>query len=391
VARFPRNVVLLAVASFLADISGEMLHAVLAFLLVLQGATGLGVGLTGGVSDGVGHLLKPVFGAVADRTRRRKPLVIGGYVLAALARIGIASSSAWEGSLAFRSADRVGKGMRTSPRDAILAESTPPATRGRTFGLHRAADSAGAVVGVALALAGIALLGLDLSALDRIVLVGAIVGLSTVLPLAFVRDVEGGVGNAQKAAFEAPSPRYRAFLVVTAVFALGQVSYLFYILRAASGSTTFIAVALYLLFNVLYAALSLPLGQLSDRIGKGRTLAGGAIVFSASAALLTLGDSLALAALSFALLGVAFAATDGVQRVLAADLAGSAARSTRLGYFHATIGLATVAGGVVAGALWDLAGSWAAFAWGAVVPLVALVLLGTMGFLRAPSPMGKQS
>src|SRR5439155_16330700 len=151
--------------------------------------------------------------AVAAPTRRRKPLVIGGYVLAALARIGIASSSAWEGSLAFRSADRVGKGMRTSPRDAILAESTPPATRGRTFGLHRAADSAGAVVGVALALAGIALLGLDLSALDRIVLVGAIVGLATVVPLAFVEDVDGratGDGRSAKAAFEPASPRYRA-------------------------------------------------------------------------------------------------------------------------------------------------------------------------------------
>src|SRR5690349_17439337 len=111
VPRFPRNVVLLSVTSFLADISGEMLQAVLAFLLVLQGATGLGVGLTGGASEAVGHLLKPVFGAVADRWRgQRKPLVVGGYLVAALARVGIARSTAWEGSLLFRSADRVGKG-----------------------------------------------------------------------------------------------------------------------------------------------------------------------------------------------------------------------------------------------------------------------------------------
>lgn len=378
---FPRNVKLLALTSFLADISGEMLQAVLAFLLVLQGATGVAIGLTGGLSDGLGHLLKPVFGALADRTRRRKPLVMGGYFLAAVSRIGVAASTAWQGSLAFRSADRVGKGMRTAPRDAILAQSAPPQTRGRTFGLHRAADSAGAVVGVALALGGLWLFGDDLSALQAIVLVGAVLGLSTLVPLAFVRDLEHDP-EAARAVAEPTSPRYRAFLVAAALLAVGQVSYLFYVLRAASASGAFAAVVLYLLFNVVYAALALPLGGLADRWGKARVLAAGGVLFSASALPLAMGASLALALAAFALLGVAFAATDGVQRALASDLAGSAARSTRLGVFHATIGIATVVGGVVAGVLWDAWGPSATFAWGALAPIVGVGALVALGFTR---------
>ncbi|MFA5861022.1 MAG: MFS transporter [Candidatus Thermoplasmatota archaeon] len=380
--RFPRNVVLLAVTSFLADISGEMLQAVFAFLLVLQGASGLAIGLTGGVSEAVGHLLKPVFGAVADRKHaRRKPLVIGGYVLAALSRFGIALSTFWVPSLAFRSVDRVGKGMRTAPRDAILAESANAGSRGSTYGLHRAADTAGAVVGVSLALVGIVWFGLAQDGLDRVVLVAAFVGLSTLIPLSMVRDVDPASGT-MKGLFEAPSPRYRAFLVVAGIFALGQVSYLFYILRASHQvGGPVVAVLLYLLFNIVYAALALPLGWLSDRLGHARMLAGGAVLFSASAILLTGSPGLSLAVLSFVLLGLAFAATDGVQRALAADLAGTASRSTRLGLFHMTIGIATIVGGITAGWLWDALGEGATFVWGAVLPLVALALFAGLGFI----------
>jgi MFS family permease len=387
VARFGRNVVLLAVTSFLADISGEMLQAVLAFLLVLQGASGLAIGLTGGASDAVGHLLKPVFGALADRLRKRKPIVVGGYALAALARVGIAASATWEGSLLWRSADRVGKGMRTAPRDAILAESAPKETRGRTFGLHRAADTAGAVVGVALALAAVAWLSLDEPHVARIVLVAALIGLTTLVPLALVKDdgAAGGgpVGGGGKAAFEPASPRYRAFLLAVGVLSLGQVSYLFYILRAATlEGGALAAIALYLLYNVVYAALSLPMGTLSDKWGRGRVLAAGALVFAASSLLLAESASWPLAVASFVLYGLAFAMTDGVQRAMASDLAGSAGRSTRLGWFHATVGLAAVLGGVAAGWLWDRYGEGATFAFGASVPILGLALLAAGGFVR---------
>lgn len=382
-ARFPRNVVLLSITSFLADVSGEMLMAVLPFLLVATGASGLDVGLTGGLSEAVGNILKPVFGAIADRARRRKPLVIGGYLLAASARLGIAYSTRWEADLAFRSADRVGKGMRSAPRDAILAESVTRETRGRAFGLHRAADTAGAVVGVGLALLGIVLL----DATDAsIVLVGAIIGLATAVPLLFVRD-EPATPTDGKALVEPVSPRYRAYLVVAALFAVGNVSYLFFVLRAreAVGGAAG-AVALYLLFNVVYAAGAYPMGTLSDRVGKPRVLAAGFLLFALAAALMALPPSLPLALAAFLVMGASFACVDGVERAFAADLAGSAARSTRLGVFQGVVGVATVFGGVAAGLLWDRVGPWAAFAWGAAVPLVALALLAGLGFLRRAGP-----
>jgi len=382
VARFPRNVVLLAATSFLADVSGEMLQAVLPFVLLAQGATGLGVGITG-AADAVGHVLKPLFGIVSDRLRKRKPLIVGGYVLPAFARMGIAAAPIWWLTTLLRGADRVGKGMRTSPRDALLAESGERAQRGRTFGLHRAADTGGAVVGVALALAGIALWGWSERA---IVLAGAFIALGTLAPLAFVRDVEATARGGGKSVFEPASPRYRAYLLAAAVLAAGQVSYLFFILRASDHvGGPVVAVALYLLFNVVYAALAYPLGLMSDRLGKPFLIAAGALLFSAACALMILSPSLGSALAGFAVLGLAFAATEGVQRAYAADLAGSDARSTRLGWYHATVGMATVVGGVATGLLWDRAGEAAAFAWGAVVPLLALALLAGMGFLRRPA------
>lgn len=378
-ARVPRNVALLSVTSFLADVSGEMLMAVLPFLLVATGASGFEVGFTGGFSDAVGHVMKPLFGAIADRTRKRKPLVMGGYLLAAASRLGIAGSTRWQWDLAFRSADRVGKGMRSAPRDALLTESAPRESRGRSFGLHRAADTAGAVVGVSLALAGILLLhATDAS----IVLVGALVGLSTAIPLLFVRD-EPAAPRGAKALAEPVSPRYRAYLVVAALFAVGNVSYLFFVLRAkeAVGGAAG-AVALYLLFNVVYAAGAYPMGSLSDRVGKPRVLAAGFLLFALAALLMALSPSLPLAVAAFVIMGASFACVDGVERAFAADLAGSAARSTRLGVFQGVVGVATVVGGLAAGALWDLVGPWAAFAWGAGVPALAFVLLAGMGFLR---------
>lgn len=381
--RIARNVALLAAASFLADVSGEMLMAVFPFILVSQGASGLGLGLAGSAADAVGHLVKPFAGAFADRTRKRKPLIVTGYLAAAVSRVGIALASFWLFSALFRAADRVGKGLRTAPRDALLAESVPAKERGRAFGLHRAADTAGAVVGVVLALAGLAWLGASPQA---IVLAGAAFGLLTVVPLALVRDVDGEGADAKRVV-EPASPRDRLFLLVAAVFALGQVSYTFYLVRAADavGGQT-MAVALYLLFNVVYLLVAYPAGARGDVVGRPRVLLVGYVLFAASAATLLLWPTLPGAVAAFALLGAGFGMVDGVQRAFASDLAGTAGRSTRLGVYHAVYGLATVAGGVAAGLLWDRVSPGATFAWGAALPLVAVVLLAALGFLRRAPP-----
>jgi len=376
-----RNVALLAIASFLADVSGEMLLAVLPFLLVAQGASGVGIGLVDGLADAAGHMLKPAAGWIADKTGKRKPLIISGYLVAALSRIGIALASIWQVSLLFRASDRAGKGLRTAPRDALLAESVPRTARGRAFGLHRAADTAGAVIGVMLALGALAFLG---ASPQGIVLAGAIIGLTTAIPLIYVREIAPPTGSATDDP-EPPNPRFKLFVALAGIFALAEVSYMFFVLRATSSTSEAGAVGLYLLFNVVYLAGAYPAGRLADRIGKPRVLLAGWTLFALAAAAFVLQPSLPLAIAAFVLLGASFAGFDSMQRALAADLAGRAGRSTRLGLFHATIGLAAVSGGLIGGLLWDHVAPWATFAWGAGVALVAAIALAIAFVSRSPA------
>lgn len=369
-----RNVGLLAAVSLINDVSGEMLMAVLPFVLVAQGATGLGLGLVGGVTEGVGHAMKLVGGSLGQRVERKKGLIGAGYLVAAVSRFGVALATAWPLTLAFRGLDRVGKGLRTAPRDALLSEQLPAGQRGQAFGLHRAADTTGAVLGVLGALALIAWAG---ASHRTVVLVGAGIGLASLLPLLGLQEgprVPNLGDPALRVAGEAPSPRFRPYLLVAATFSLARVSYLFYLVRAASATGgVAAAIAWYLWFNVLYAGAAYPIGRLGDRVGRPRLLLLGYLATAATAAVFALPVSTVSLAFGFSMLGVSFALVEGQGSALAADLAGSAQRSARLGRYHALTGAATVLGGLAAGLLWDHVGPAASFAWGATVPLVAAV------------------
>lgn len=379
-----RNVLLLAAVSFLNDISGEMLMAILPFLLVSQGATGLGLGLVGGVTDGLGHLSKLVGGWLGQRRQRKKSLIASGYLLSSLSRFGVAWAASWPLTLGFRSFDRLGKGLRTAPRDALLADQLPLGQRGRAFGLHRAADTAGAVVGVILVLI---LLGAFGASHATIVFIGAAIGLLALLPLLGVDESQAiPLQGATATIPELPSPLFRPFLGVSVAFSLARVSYLFYLVRAAEtvGGLR-AAIAWYLWFNILYTAAAYPAGRLGDRIGRRPLLAFGYLVTAASAAVFAVQPSLLTMGLGFSLLGFSFALVEGQGSALAADLAGSQRRSQRLGWFHAATGIATVLGGLAAGLLWDHVGPAAAFAWGAALPLLATGALLALPRQAAPS------
>lgn len=372
-----KNVVLLGITSFLADVSGEIIIVMLPFALLAQGATGLALGLVG-AAEAVQYLFKPLAGWLADRTSKRKPLIVAGYAAPPLARIGIALATSPLWIAIFRGADRAGKGVRAAPRDALLAESVAPEHRGRAFGFHRAADTAGALVGVLLAFALITWSGWSATS---IVLLGAFLGLLTLAPLVFVRDIEGATKG--RRTFEAASPRYRAYLLVAGVFALGNLAILFVIIRGASAAGgAGGAILLYLLYNVIYVAAAYPAGALADRWGKPRVLAVGFALSAVGFALLVPAPSLPLAIAAFAVLGLAVGSISGVERAYAADLAGSEGRSTRLGVFQSTVGLAGVAGGLVAGALWDAQGPAWTFGAAATLCVAALGLLAALGFLH---------
>jgi MFS family permease len=377
-ARLWRNVWLLSLTSFISDVSGEMLQAVLPFLLVSQGASGLGLGLVSGVSEGVGHVFKLVGGYAGERVRRKRILVGAGYLVASLSRFGVAAAATWTVSLGFRSLDRVGKGLRTAPRDTLLADYIPAADRGRAFGLHRAGDTAGAVVGILLAFGALALWG-DGVALERqIVYVAAAIGVFSIVPLFFVRESADG-SPAPKFPLEPPSRRYASYLGVSGLFYLGHVGYLFFILRAAGPEggplSPATAVLWYLGFNVVYLAASYPLGILSDRIGKVRVLSGGFTLAAFAGLLFMLRPSPWTLAGGFLALGLSYAATEATGRALASDLAGTAGRSHRLGWYHMAVGFATLLGGLAAGILWDEYGQFAAFAWSLAMSVLALAAL----------------
>lgn len=367
-----RNVLLLAAVSFVNDVSGEMLMAVLPFLLVAQGASGVGLGIVGGVTDGIGHLTKLIGGWVGQRTERKKTLIGGGYLLSSLCRFGVALATTWLATLAFRSFDRVGKGLRTAPRDALLADQLHASERGRAFGLHRAADTAGAVVGVLLTLLLLLQFG---TGHGTVVLVGAGIGVLSLVPLLLVDErprlaLQGAVATIP----EPPSRLFHPFLLVSVAFSLARVSYLFYLVRAAQATGGVeAAIAWYLWFNVVYAVGAYPAGRLGDRFGRPRLLLAGYLTTSATCALFVLEPTVPLMAAGFTLLGLSFAFVEGQGSALAADLAGSQKRSTRLGQYHAFTGVATVVGGVVAGLLWDEVSRGTAFIWGAALPLVAAI------------------
>lgn len=352
-----RTVWLLSITSLLADISSEMMTAVLPFLLVSQGAGGLAVGLFGATSELVGNLVKWQGGRWGDRVRHPRLLVMGGYLGAGAARIGIALASSWWGSLVWRSVDRVGKGLRTAPRDAILSKAIPKEERGRAFAFHRAADTTGAFLGV---LGALGLLVWTALPPANIVLVAALVGVVATAPLLFLREPAPVATGSTKDS--GPRTGFGAFVAVSCLFAAGQASVLFFLLRAGGSTRAGIlgAVAWYLLYNAIYAGASYPFGLWADRSGKAVVLGVGfALTAAAQVLFVPLPTPLTLG-LGFTVLGLAWAATDATGRSIAADLAGSK-KSTQLGVYHASIGAAALAGGVGGGWLYDARGPAAFF------------------------------
>jgi MFS family permease len=363
-----QTVRVLAATSLLMDVSGEMVTALLPFVLAGAGASGLAIGFVAALSEAIGHLSKWVGGRLGDRIRRQRPLVAAGYLGAALARVGLATATAWPAVLGWRSLDRIGKGMRTAPRDAILSQALPARERGRAFAFHRAADTAGAVLGILLLLA---LLAWTRLGPGGALWVAAVAGLAAALPLAWLKEP---TARPRYAPDERPHPSFRAYVAVGCLVALFHAAPTFFLLRAGSDGIL-PAVGWYLLFNVTYAAGAYPIGAWADQHGKPRVLAAGCVLLALACVLLAWSDGPLALGGGFFLLGLGFAASEGTGRALAADLAGSRT-GTALGVYHAAAGLAALAGGLAGGALLDAQGpAWlfGGFAAAGAVAAVAVV------------------
>ncbi len=412
--RLPRNVKVLSWVSFFQDAASEMLYPIFPlFITGVLGAPAAALGLIEGVAEGTASVSKAVSGRLADRFRR-KPMIALGYGISSLAKPLIGLAGTWPAAMGGRFVDRVGKGVRTTPRDALLAAGTPPELRGRAFGVHRAADTAGAVVGPLLGLALYEALDHELRPLFFVAFVPAAVSVGLIV---FVResartggDREGvrngqvddrsgsnglnhpdGGGPASAAertgAARRPLPAtYRRVVIVLAIFSLANFSDALLILRAKELGLGFTAIILvYTLYNLSYAALSAPAGILSDRIPRRVVYAIGLLIFAVAYVGLGLARDAAWVWVLLPIYGAYTALTDGVGKAWISDLLPSRSMGTGLGLFHGISGGCMLVASTWAGLAWGDGGRVPLIVSGVAVGALALALLAAGRSLDPPA------
>ena len=391
--KLARNVIILGAVSFLTDVSSEMIYPLLpVFLGTVLGASATSIGVIEGMAESVAALLKFASGWWSDRVRRRKPLVVIGYAIASLVRPLVGLAQAAGQVLAIRVADRIGKGIRTSPRDALIADSVDPRVRGKAFGFHRASDHAGAVLGPLIAFVLLERAGVPMRTLF---LLAAIPGVIAVIVLVIgVREAPKQPDTAAKEAANVPvleparlrklGGRFWAVLGVVLIFTLGNSTDAFLLLRAADLGVPIAQIPLlWAMLHVVKSASSTPGGALSDRVGRRPLLIAGWLLFAAVYFAFGRATSAWQVWALFAIYGVFFGLTEGTEKALVADMVPASARGTAFGGFNLAISLGALPASVIFGLWWDRVGPRAAFDFGATMALIATVAL-VLVLPRAP-------
>jgi MFS family permease len=414
--KLPANVWLLCFVSFFADISSEMMYPLLPlFVIGVLGANEIQLGAMEGAAVLLVSLMSAYAGIRSDRsasTAGRTRWLHWGYGLPVLGKTLIAFASSWWWIFTGRMLDRFGKGLRGAPRDALIVDSVPSDQRGEAFGLHRALDTAGALVGVLIAAFLLWYLTgapdqsqvttppkLSLQSFQQIFLVSAILGLTSWGLTFLVREPRGKLDSDTKEislnqSDSAESPKsatsfqriqalpksYWSVILMLIIFALANSSDTFLLLKVSElGFTPWAVVLAYAIYNIVYAALSYPIGLLSDRIGRWKLIAAGWLIYAlvyAGFALLTPANHQAVWVL-LAIYGIYIALTDGVGKALVADVAPKSHRGTAMGIYYALTGIASLASSILTGWIWHSAGAASALFTSAAFAVVALILLAT--------------
>lgn len=375
--------------SLLNDWSSEITVRILPlFLANVLGVKTSIIGLIEGVADSTATFLKMFSGWFSDKVGRRKPLVLAGYALSALSKPLFYFAASWPFILVLRFLDRVGKGVRTSPKDALIADSTEPNRQGRAFGYSRAMDPLGAVLGLLMAAALIAFGGhvvrqMTRSTFQMLVLLAAVPALISVfLVVLFIRDRRPEMKKRTRPSLSLKGfdGRFRAFLAIMVVFTLGNSSDAFLILRSQQLGLSLVEILIMLaMFNFVTTIVAFPAGILSDRIGRSKVIIAGWFIYG----LIYLGFALARSGWQvwalYTLYGAYYGATEGVARALVADVvADSAKRGTAYGLYNAAVGISALPASVIAGWLWQAVGPAAPFIFGAVLSLIAMAALAVL-------------
>ena len=387
-----KNVFILGLVSFFTDISSEMLYPIIPiFLTTVLAAPMSIVGLIEGIAESTASILKVVSGWLSDRSGKRKPYVIYGYSLSTISKPLLAFATTWHFVLTARFLDRFGKGLRSSARDALIADSTEAQYRGKAFGFHRGLDTVGAVIGPLIAILFLYFLDGNYQIIFLIAFIPALI--SVVLLFLFVSEKKGEKKDGLQFKISDFSREFKIFLFITIVFAIGNSSNVFLILRAknifdTSGgipsiitstfgamAVTAIVILTYVVFNITYSLSSMPAGILSDKIGRRNVMVGGFLIFS----LVYLGFALAnegyIVWILFAIYGFYMAMTEGVSKAFVVDMVPSDKRGTAIGLYYTATGLLALASSIIAGLLWDKVGVSAPFLFGSAAALVAAVMM----------------
>ncbi len=380
----PRNVWAVSLTSFFMDISSEMVINILP--LFLSNVLGVGtsvIGLIEGIAEATSSLLKVFSGWLSDKLGGRKWLAVSGYSLSALTKPFFYVASSWTAVLAVRWADRVGKGIRTAPRDALVADSIDESQRGLAFGVHRAADTGGAMVGLLIALGLVWAVQASAGDLGKrtfqlIVLVSLIPAFLAVLSLVIgARDVPVTTKHERPViSFRGLGRPFLVFMLIVGLFDLGNSSDAFLVLRAQErGLSVLEILAMLVTFNLTYSLVSAPAGSLSDRVGRRKVIVGGWLAYGAIYLGLALAGTGWQVWLLYALYGVYYGLAYGTTKALVADLVPAELRGTAYGTYNAMLGLLDFPASLIAGLLWQGVGPSAPFLFGALLALVAAVLL----------------
>jgi MFS family permease len=401
----PRNVWAVSLTSFFTDVSSEMVLNILPLFLfnVLGVKTSL-IGVIEGVADATASLVQLFSGWLSDRLRARKWLAVVGYGISTLAKPFFYVAYTWEIVAGVRWADRLGKGVRTAPRDALVADSIDERNRGLAFGFHRAADTGGAMIGILIAILVVWLVqrgtaNLELSTFQTVVLISLLPAFLGVLALAFgANDVPVTTSRTvPRFTFKGLGAPFVSFMLIVGLFTLGNSSDAFLILLAQNRGLSVVGVlGMLFTFNLVYALTSTPAGSLSDRLGRRRIIIGGWLVY----ALIYLGFALSRNSwqvwLLYALYGVYYGLAYGTTKAMVADIVPESLRGTAYGTYNAISGVMIFPASLIAGILWQGVGAWngfgpsAPFFFGGTLALIAALLMagwkpGKMGPAEEPA------
>lgn len=374
---FSKNVFYTGLVSFFMDVSSEMIYPLVPlFLANVLGVNKSMIGLIEGIAESTASLLKVFSGWLSDRIGQRKNLMIAGYAISTLSRPIIAVAGTWQQVLASRFVDRLGKGIRTAPRDAIIAESAESTHLARAFSFHRSMDTMGAVVGPAIALILLQLYNNNYKMVFWLSMIpGAIAVLVIVLFIKEKKRSAAATAERPKLTLKHFDWKVKFFIAIATLFALGNSSDAFLILRAEQvGIPTVMIPAVYLLFNLVYSLSSIPLGIVADKYGKKRLILLGFILFAGLYYGFAVAKSASAIWVLFSLYGVFMGLTEGIQKAFLATIIPPDFKATAFGVYATVVGLATLPASLIGGLLWDRVSPAATFYFGAATATLSALL-----------------